>query len=72
MFGKSVLDISSISLILRADLCGLTATRNAIIDRYDTRKLYVKWTSLRTNLKESLTVILVFELRDRVLVIEFW
>ena len=63
VFSKSVLDISS--LILRADLCGLTAARNAIIDRYDTRKLFVEWTSLRTNLKDSLTVTLLFELRDR-------
>ena len=56
-------DISS--LILRADLCRLTAARNAIIDRYDTRKLYVKRTSLRTKLKDSLTVTvtLLFELR---------
>ena len=62
---KSVLDISS--LILRADLCGLTASRNAIIDQYDARKPYVKWTtrSLRTKLKDRLTVTLRFELRDR-------
>ena len=63
MFGKSVLEISS--WILRADLCGLTAARNAIIDRYDTRKLYVKRTSLRTKLNDSLTVTLLLELRDR-------
>ena len=43
----------------------LTAARNAIIDRYDTTKLYIKWTSLRTNLKDTLTVTLLFELRDR-------
>ena len=63
VFGKSVLDISA--LILRADLCGLTASQNDIIDRYDTRKPYVKWTSLRTKLIDSLTVTLLFELRDR-------
>ena len=63
MFSKSVLVISS--LILQADLCGLTAARNATIDRYDTRKLYIKWMSLRTNLKDSLTVASLFELRDR-------
>ena len=57
VFGKSVMDISS--LILRADLCGLTAARNAFIDRFDTRKLYVKRTSLRTKLKDSLTVTLL-------------
>ena len=50
VFGKSVMDISS--LVLRADLCGLTAARNAIIDRFDTRKLYVKRTSLRTKLRQ--------------------
>ena len=62
ILGKSVLDIS---LILGADLYGLTATRNVIIDRYDTRKAYVKWTSLRTKLKDSLTVTLLSELRER-------
>ena len=62
VFSKSVLDIS---LILRADLCGLTAAWNAIIDSYDTRKLFVKWTSLRTNLKDSLMVTLLFEFRER-------
>ena len=62
MFGKSVLDIS---LILQANLCGLTAARNAVIDRYDTRKLYIKRTSLRTKLKDSLMVTLLFELRDQ-------
>ena len=58
VFSKSFLDIS---LIIGADLCGLTA----IIDSYNTRKLFVKWTSLRTKLKDSLTVTLLFEFRDQ-------
>ena len=62
VFGKSVINIS---LILRANLCGLTAARNAIIDGYDTRKQNVKRMSLRTKFKDSLPVTLLFELRDR-------
>ena len=56
VFGKSVLSISSSTF--RADLCGLTAARNAIIDPYDTRKPYVKWTSLRTTLLHEIFAIL--------------